>query len=518
MSKFDSSSLNGQYPSQRACTGFVYLLSTLFVLTLFLKYEASAAGQDKLKNEPADKPLQIPKLEETGLTSPIFATLSNDSASGNLQIVVMPDFFGGNVRMGLQTWDNKAIQKVLMLSDGQLGKISGLKKKLVNELRDARIKAMQDVEYLHEASDFRELELKKYQEAFAATMEVLTPEQKTRYQSLDRRSRLVQLGWDFVFKLMDKDPTMKISASNRLKLEAILEEKREHFQKLTDERFAKFLSGLEEVLDEKQVATITEMVGTGKYVVRPTIEELASQLNADDQERFDLEKDRLALLRRSKSLGLDGLIYLKSGSGGTQTGNLARDVIASAYEKLDLMGDSHRLFIDYSDRNGPYGRALEKRGDACLIAGEQFNRGEISEDEKNRLENDANLELDNYLWKEVMGDLIPGLKRQVEQHLIQLEIQAIGFPTALTKGHLAKHVQLTGAQRRQLDKYYEKTREAILKDTHAWTLELENEIRALLTPEQVKHLQQELSAFDNESIIYGTPMLMLIPRLIHFPQ
>jgi hypothetical protein len=298
----------------------------------------------------------------------------------------------------------------------------------------------------------------------------------------------------------------------------LLEEKRAHFQKLTDERFAKFLSGLEEVLDEKQVATITEMVGTGKYVVRPTIEELASQLNADDQERFDLEKDRLALLRRSKSLGLDGLIYVKSGSGGTQTGNLARDVIASAYEKLDLMGDSRRLFIDYSNRNGPYGRALEKREDACLKAGEQFNRGEISEDEKNRRENEANLELDNYLWKEVMGDLIPGLKHQVEQHLIQLEIQAIGFPTALTKGHLAKHVQLTGAQRSQLDKYYEKTRAAILKDTHAWTLELENEIRPLLTKEQVQYLQAELSAFDNDAIIHGTPMLMLLPRLIHFPQ
>jgi len=99
-----------------------------------------------------------------------------------------------------------------------------------------------------------------------------------------------------------------------------------------------------------------------------------------------------------------------------------------------------------------------------------------------------------------------------------LEIQAIGFPTALTKGHLAKYVKLTAAQRNFLDKYYEKTRESILKDTRDWTLELENEIRALLTPEQVKYLQQELSAFDNESIIYGTPMLMLIPRLIHFPQ
>jgi hypothetical protein len=126
--------------------------------------------------------------------------------------------------------------------------------------------------------------------------------------------------------------------------------------------------------------------------------------------------------------------------------------------------------------------------------------------------------LDNYLWKEVMGDLIPGLQRQVEQHLIQLEIQAIGFPTALTKGHLAKYVKLTAAQRNFLDKYYERTRESILKDTRDWTLELENEIRALLTEEQVKYLQQELSAFDNESIIYGTPMLMLIPRLIHFPQ
>jgi len=149
---------------------------------------------------------------------------------------------------------------------------------------------------------------------------------------------------------------------------------------------------------------------------------------------------------------------------------------------------------------------------------EQFNRGQISLDEKNRRESAATIELDNYLWKEVMGDLIPGLQRQVEQHLIQLEIQAIGFSTALTKGHLAKYVKLTAAQRNFLDKYYEKTRESILKDTRDWTLELENEIRALLTEEQVKYLQQELSAFDNESIIYGTPMLMLIPRLIHFPQ
>lgn len=495
-------------------------LAACILWAVLLQFCASptSTAQDIPSPPPADKPLQIPKLEETSLTSPIFATLSSDPVSGSLKVVVMPDFFGGNVRVGLENWDNESIQKVLKLSDGQLAKISELKRKLVNELRDARIKAMQDVDHLYEAHDFRELELKKYQEAFAATLEVLTPEQKARYQALERRSRLTQLGWEFVFKLMDKDPALKLPANVRLKMEALLLDKREHFQELTDERFAKFISGLEEALDSDQVATIAEMVGSGKYVVRPTIEEFASQLNADAEERFDLEQDRLALLRRNKSVGLDGLIYLKPGGGGTNTGNLARDVIASAYEKLDLMGDSRRLFIDYADRNGPYRRGLEKRQDAQLEAGEQYNRGQISLEEKNRRENAANIELDNYLWKEVMGDLIPGLQRQVEQHLIQLEIQAIGFPTALTKGHLAKYVKLTGAQRSFLDKYYEKTRESILKDTRDWTLELENEIRALLTKEQVKYLQQELSAFDNESIIYGTPMLMLIPRVVHFPQ
>ncbi len=506
------------YKIQTATKSIASLSSYLFGIQLTLICFTLSITQDETKAPLDGNELRIPKLDESGLKSPIFSTLTTDSASGSLQVVVMPDLFGGNVRIGLEAWDNKAIQKVLKLSDGQLAKISGLKRKLVNELRDARIKAMQDVDYLYEAHDFRELELKNYQEAFAATLEVLTPEQKARYQGLERRSRLTQLGWEFVFKLMDKDPALKLPANVRPKMEALLLDKREHFQKLTDERFAKFISGLEEALDSDQVATIAEMVGSGKYVVRPTIEEFASQLNADSEERFDLEQDRLALLRRNKSVGLDGLIYLKPGGGGTNTGNLARDVIASAYEKLDLMGDSHRLFIDYSDRNGPYRRGLEKQQDAMSETDEQFNRGQISLDEKNRRESAATIELDNYLWKEVMGDLIPGLQRQVEQHLIQLEIQAIGFPTALTKGHLAKYVKLTAAQRNFLDKYYEKTRESILKDTRDWTLELENEIRALLTEEQVKYLQQELSAFDNESIIYGTPMLMLIPRLIHFPQ
>jgi len=512
-SRFDSS--HGTQGERRVLS---LTLPILLAVQFLLICETSITAQDETKSTTDGNELRIPKLEETSLTSPIFATLGTDPASGSLRVIVMPDFFGGNARVGLETWDNEAIQKVLKLSDGQYYKISGLKKKMVNELREARIKAMKDVDHLYQATDFRQLELQKYQDTFAATMEVLTPEQKSRYQVLERRSRLVQLGWDFVFKLMERDPAMKIPANTRLRLDALLLDKREHFQKLTDERFAQFLTGLDEVLDEQQVATIAEMVGSGKYVVRPTIEELASQLNADDQERFDLEKDRLALLRRSKSLGLDGLIYLKSGSGGTQTGNLARDVIRSAYAKLDLMGDERQLLIDYSDRDGPYRRGLEKRLDVLLEAAERYNRGEISEDEKNRREKEAYIEFDNYLWKEVMGDLIPVLRRQVEQHLVQLEIQAIGFPTALTKGHLAKHVKLTGAQRSQLDKYYEKTREAILKDTHAWTLELENEIRALLTKEQVKYLQTELSAFDNDTIIYGTPMLMLLPRVIHFPQ
>ncbi len=496
-------------------------------LCLVILIVSAVRAQDETRSVPhestnADQPskpdtLNIPKIEETKLSSPIFGMLMSNS-TGSLQIAVMPDFFGGNARRGLDTWDNTSIQKVLKLTDGQIYKIEQLKKALSNDLRREMKIAMKNVEHLYQAHDFQKVELQKTEEAFSATLDVLTAEQKDRYTVLERRSRLVLLGWEFVFTLLERDPSLRIPTEVRKKLETILLEKREHFQKLTDERFAKFLSGLDEVLTEDQVATVAKMVGSGKYVIRPIIEELASQLNTESQDRFDLEKDRLALLRRQKMLGLDGAIYDKFGSGGSQTGNLARDVIVSAFDKIDLLGDPGNLYSDWVDTSGPYSKRLQQRQDETLSAEGAYHRGEIAQDVMYQRINAVHIEFDNYMWKEVMGDLIPGLKHQVEQHLIQLEIQAIGFPTALTKGHLAKHVLLTGAQRRHLDEYYEKTREAILKDTHAWTLELENEIRPLLTKEQVQYLQTELSAFDNDTVIYGTPMLMLLPRLIHFPQ
>jgi hypothetical protein len=516
----------------RFCNGLFRVVPTLrrgSMMCLILVCGSMAAGQERAnetsqesldadKLPPPENLLKIPKLNETKLSSPILAVLQSDPSTGTLQFVVMPDLYGGNVRRGLEMWDNPAVQTELKLTDGQLHKISTLKKDLVNELRKEMKEAMQGVEHLYQAPGFRNIDIQKHEETYAATLEVLTEGQKKRLQVLDRRSRLVQLGWDFVFQLLDRDPETRIPADARKMLEAVLQEKREHYQKLTDERFATFLTGLEDILNKEQVAKIKLLVGSGEFVVRPTIEELAWQLNTESEERFDIERDRLALLRRQKMLALDGSIYDISGSGGNLTGDLARDVIISAYSKIDLLGDPRAIQRIYADRNGPYSLRRKQRDEATMQAAGLYHRGEISEEVRKQRVREARIDFDNYLWKEVMGDLIPGLKRDVDRHLVQLEIQTIGFPLALTQGHLARHVQLTSAQKSKLDKYYMSVRESLLRDTKQWTIELENEIRPLLTDEQVKFLREELAAFDNNAIIHGTPMLMLLPRYLHFPQ
>jgi hypothetical protein len=465
----------------------------------------------------ADEP-KIPKLNEIRLDSPIFAMLSIDPLNGSLEVVVMPDYFGGNARIGLENWDNPSVQNELKLTEGQLHKISAIKKKLANDLRNEMKQALKEVEHLYQAVGFQEMDRRKHEEAYAATIEVLSEEQRSRFQVLQRRSRLVQLGWEFVFQLLDRDPKYRTSADVQKKLEKVFQESRARFQERSTEQIAKFLAGLEEILDAEQVATVAKMVGDGKNVVRPIIEEFACQLKSRSNENLSLESDPLKLLRRQKKIAVDGTIEDIHGGGGSQTGNLARDVIMSAYGKIDLLGDAGDLFSELTEPNGRFHLKMEQRNKEISQSEGLYHRGEISEEVMNQRVVEAQVEFDVYLWKEVMGDLIPGLRHQVEQHLIQLEIQAIGFPKALTYGHLARHVKLTTAQRNQLDKYYDITRESIFRDTKAWTIELENEVQALLSEDQVNLLRTELSAFDNDAIIHGTPMLLLIPRNVHFPK
>lgn len=513
---------NTQSPIGRA---FQIGVMTLFVLA----YGMMSFGQDQTSEKlparaksgelpaRADEPT-IPKLNEIRLDSPIFAMLSVDALNGSLEVVVMPDFFGGNARIGLEDWDNPSVQNELKLTEGQLYKILAIKKKLVNELRYEMKQALKEVEHLYQAGGFREIDRRKHEEAYAATIEVLSEEQRSRFQALQRRRRLVQLGWEFAFQLMERDPKYRTSADVREKIEQVFRESRARFQERATEQIAKFLAGLDEILDDEQVATVAKMVGDGKYVVRPIIEEFACQLKSRSNENLSLESDPLTLLRRQKKIAVDGAIEDIHGGGGSQTGNLARDVIMSAYGKIDLLGDAGDLFADYTEPNGRFHLKMEQRNKEISQSEGLYHRGEISEEVLNQRVVEAQVEFDVYLWNEVMGDLIPGLRHQVEKHLIQLEIQAIGFPTALTYGHLARHVKLTTAQRNQLDKYYDSTRESIFRDTKAWTIELENEVRALLSEDQVKLLRTELSAFDNDAIIYGTPMLLLIPRYVHFPK
>jgi len=446
----------------------------------------------------------------------VVANGSNDR-SARLNVILLPDCFAGNLHRPTKMWAVPSVHQELELTDRQREKISGLKRDMQQELRQKVREALKnDVPSYTQSPEYQSLRLQLLHETHEAILKVLVPAQLARFQALERRSRLTQFGWEFVFRLLDRNPETRIEPATRKKLDDLLKEKREFFKSQAKEKFAEFLTGMEEILDENQTEVITRMLGDGKYVVRPTIEEMIWQLNTDNQEEFDIEKDRFALLRRSKLLALDGSIYDAKGGGGLNTGLLARDVILSAYSKIELEGDSIGFIQQLSNPNGPYHAKMKKQFDDIREAERRFQIGEISESAMNQRIDEARIDFDKFLWDSVMGDLIPGLERQVNQHLVQLEIQTVGFPVALTQGHLARDVRLTRAQTQRLEKYYESTREKWKEATKRWTVELEQEIRDLLSKEQVEFLREELSAFDTDTIVFGTPTLVLLPRHFHF--
>jgi hypothetical protein len=141
---------------------------------------------------------------------------------------------------------------------------------------------------------------------------------------------------------------------------------------------------LEAFLDATQLEVITRMLGDGKYVVRPTIEEMIWQLTTDKQLEFNIETDRFALLRRNKLLAIDGSIYGIPGAGGLNTGLLARDVILSAYAKIELEGDALDFVQLLSDPQGPYYDRMMKQFEEIKQAEERFQMGELSEQAMNQ--------------------------------------------------------------------------------------------------------------------------------------
>jgi len=403
------------------------------------------------------------------------------------------------------------------LSDSQLKRIAELKQNMNQDIRQQIKDALQKGQSgFSNSDDYRRLRIERGQEAQEAICAVLVPTQLKRYHALERRSRLVQFGWDFVFRLMDRNPETRLSSETKRKLDTLLKERAEQFQEQSAQCFMDFIKGFDEILDESQVDVIGRMVGDGKYVVRPTIEEMIWQLNLDSDEKFEIERDRFALLRRNKLLALDGSVYDAKGGGGLNTGLLARDVILSAYAKIELEGDSIWFLKELSNPNGPYHSTMMKHFKEIEEAERRWQVGEITEQVKDDRITEARIEFDRFLWNNVMGNLIPGLQRQVHQHLVQLEIQASGFPIALTQGHLSRDVQLTPTQKKMLKRYYQITHEEWKKKSKDWTIKLEEEIRDLLTPEQVAFLKEELAAFDHDTIVFGTPMLVLLPRHMHF--
>ncbi len=473
-------------------------------------------GDPNLIQSRWEKERRLPTVDQVWFHSPIFAMLQNDQSAG-LQFILMPDFFGGNLERALNMWEVPSVRQELELTDRQLERIADLKRDSQQNLRLAVKDARRDGNNTFAQSpEYQSLRLQKLKDTHEEILKVLVPAQLDRLKSLERRSRLTQLGWEFVFRLMDRNPETRIDPTTRRKLDELIKEKRALIESQTKERFAKFLTDLEEFLDDTQLEVITRMLGDGKFVVRPTIEEMIWQLTTDKQLEFNIETDRFALLRRNKLLAIDGSIYGTPGAGGLNTGLLARDVILSAYAKIELEGDALDFVQQLSDPQGPYYDRMMKQFDEIKQAEERFQMGELSEQAMNQRIAESRIGFDDFLWKSVMGDLIPGLERQVKQHLVQLEIQSVGFPLALTQGHLARDVRLTAAQKQKLEKYYRVTQQQWKEETKRWNVELEEAIRELLPDTHVDFLRQELSAFDTDTVVFGTPTLVLLPRHFHF--
>jgi hypothetical protein len=380
---------------------------------------------------------------------------------------------------------------------------------------------------------------REMQEKLAA---IWSTRQARLLDKVQKRSRLLALGWEQVLESLDNENELALTAEQWRQWKELharwRKEIRSRRQMEQSAALPKFLQLLE---PEQQTALAKWLRQTDEDLpaaTLPCIEVWQAQLETAANSGIDTSQDPLDALR---------VEWVTTLSGGLRVERQARCIaleLASSclhddqLEMVSLQFDD--LVKEVRDPQSASGAELSICDRQIESIKRRMLSGKLDMEQAGTEMSNVFVKKDEIVWRALHKIVIPSQAEQLDRLLVEREFQNVGIGASLLDGTLGKKIRASVGDRsdpkpkakvenglrktvgvdkdemgrRQIKEYSKNEARRVKNLAIKWEIEVTSDVENILSAAQRAHLLNEFAAFDRDAILVGNPELLFADRTL----